>query len=825
MLVDIEMVLVGKRWRALPGRLEIRVPAPPPRRNWYRGTRVELFARLQQDRPLANPGTRRRDRLRARGIDLRGALKDWAQVRLRSPPAADLATIPGRVRDALRRAIERHHEESDLVRALLLGERTALSDAFWQTLDRSGLLHLLAISGLHVGLLIGTAQLGCRAVGLSPVWATVAGLVVAAALLVLVEPRAPVQRAAIMASAFLFARLISGRTSPTDSLAGAVVVLVTLAPLDVRELGLQLSTIATLGLLIGVGASRRRGLLASILAAAVVAQIAVAPLLALERWRVLPLAALASGTDGLLGLFRTVCAVGASLSPSVALPGVTWQLACAYWIGLAAAALSGGRLARLLGVCLVMGSVWAAMRPPGHERITLVSFDVGQGDAILLHGPQDAALYDAGGYPGLDYDIGYHVVAPQLRRLGIGRLGALAVSHAHADHAAGAPGVLHEIGAESVWVGSSPPGNPLLGALFVAARETAAITLSPHASSLQVAGCAWRVLSPAPATLLRGARRVDNGASLAFDVVCPHQRVVLAGDADSSAEHDWIANGLAVGSGPVILKVGHHGSDTSTSKELLDHLRPRHALISVAATNPWGLPRDSVVTELYRRGISVYRTDRDGAVTVTLGAAARVEAAPAARLVGIRGSNDHPLAARREPLRKVRGLATLHADRQGLSDVLGHRKHRGHGFERCPAVVLVESGNDDPVPGSRQLFAYRHETVVEELCLIDADYLCVSLDSLHKRGRVRHATTRQALLVVRNDVVLVVAIVDSRFEDLHFLARDLGSPQTPDELLALAREHAAADHLDHAEAMVRLAWFKLCHRISVIGQGLRPRPC
>jgi len=395
MLVDIEMVLVGKRWRALPGRLEIRVPAPPPRRNWYRGTRVELFARLQQDRPLANPGTRRRDRLRARGIDLRGALKDWAQVRLRSPPAADLATIPGRVRDALRRAIERHHEESDLVRALLLGERTALSDAFWQTLDRSGLLHLLAISGLHVGLLIGTAQLGCRAVGLSPVWATVAGLVVAAALLVLVEPRAPVQRAAIMASAFLFARLISGRTSPTDSLAGAVVVLVTLAPLDVRELGLQLSTIATLGLLIGVGASRRRGLLASILAAAVVAQIAVAPLLALERWRVLPLgalwnlpavpllavalpgaiaatafevaasivpidtlsrglgyaaAALASGTDGLLGLFRTVCAVGASLSPSVALPGVTWQLACAYWIGLAAAALSGGRLARLLGV-------------------------------------------------------------------------------------------------------------------------------------------------------------------------------------------------------------------------------------------------------------------------------------------------------------------------------------------------------------------------------------------------------------------------------------------------------------------------------------------
>ena len=83
--------------------------------------------------------------------------------------------------------------------------------------------------------------------GLSPVWATTAGLMVVAALLVLVEPRAPVQRAAIMAGAFLSARLISGRTFPSDSLAGAVVILVALAPLDVRELGLQLSTMPLWG--------------------------------------------------------------------------------------------------------------------------------------------------------------------------------------------------------------------------------------------------------------------------------------------------------------------------------------------------------------------------------------------------------------------------------------------------------------------------------------------------------------------------------------------------------------------------------------------------
>ncbi len=669
MLFDVETVLVGDHWRALPGRVEIRVPLPPPRPGWYRGTEVELFVRLQTDRPLANPGTRQRDRLRARGIDLRGNLKDWAQIRLRSPPTASFGAAAGRVRDVLRQAIERHHGESGLVRALLLGERDAVSDSFWQALDRSGLLHLLAISGLHVGLLIGTAHVACRTVGLSPVWAATAGLLVVAAVLLLVEPRAPVQRAAIMAGAFLSARVISSRTSPAESLAGAVVVLVTLAPLDVRELGLQLSTIATVGLLVGATGGQRRGPIAGILTAAVVAQVAVAPLLALERWRVLPLAvlwnlpavpllaaalpgaiaataleiaasmapadllsrglgyaasAMASGTDQLLGLFRAVCSIGAQSSPSLALPAVTWQAACGYWIGLGAATLSEGRVARGLGVCLALSSVWFATRPLQVEPFTLVSFDVGQGDAILLHGPRDAVLYDAGGYPGLDYDIGYHLIAPQLRRRGIRRLEALAISHAHADHAGGAAGVLREIGAASVWVGSSPPANVLIEALFEAAQETAATTLSPRGEGLPAAGCLWDAMLPTTSTLLRGTEDINNGASLAFDVRCARRRIVLAGDADSVAERDWITGGLEPGTGPVVLKIGHHGSSTSTSAALLDHLQPRHALISVGATNPWGLPRDSVVSELYRRGISVYRTDRDGAVTITIGTRIRV---------------------------------------------------------------------------------------------------------------------------------------------------------------------------------------------------------
>jgi competence protein ComEC len=668
LLLDVEQVRLGAIWVPLRGRIEIRVPGPPPQPNWYRGTDLELFAGLHRDRPAANPGAARHDRLRARGLDLRARLKDYRQVRLRAPPRGAIATLPGRFRDALRTAIVAGQREHALLRALVLGERDGVTDSLWRQLDRSGLLHLLAISGLHVGLLVGAVRVSLRALGAAPYAAAGGCLLVTAALILLVEPRAPVQRAAIMAAAYLLSRAAGSRVSAVDSMATAVIVQLTLAPTDIRQLGFHLTTIATLGLVLSLNVAPLRGPIGGALAAAVTAQVAVAPLVAMTTARVLPLAAiwslpavpmlavaLPAGTaaallrivgdsspltvvatsghaaatglamvaDWLLEAFRWSTDASACYSPTWDIPSAAWPLAWAYWSGLAVFMIAPRRGARTFGAAVVaLSTTLAARAPQPPVSAVLVAFDVGQGDALLVHGPRGAVMDDAGGYPGLDYDVGHHVLAPQLRRRGIRRLDSLAVSHFHADHAGGAVGLLTEIGAGALWVGSTPGESYLASQVLEAAGRSGTIALAPNGAT--AAGCAWRVLQPSVRTLLRGNERVENGASLAFDVHCAGRRLVLTGDADLAAERDWTQLGLPASPMPTVLKVSHHGSDTGTSNELLDRLAPRHAVISVGATNPWGLPRAAVLAELRRRGVSVYRTDRDGAVTVTLGPRIRV---------------------------------------------------------------------------------------------------------------------------------------------------------------------------------------------------------
>ncbi len=116
--------------------------------------------------------------------------------------------------------------------------------------------------------------------------------------------------------------------------------------------------------------------------------------------------------------------------------------------------------------------------------------------------------------------------------------------------------------------------------------------LTPTAVERTIAGCRWRSL-PAPGNELRaGAREVNNEASLVLVATCGTKQMLLTGDAGTTAERHWDLTRMA----GAFLKVGHHGSASATSDSLLSRLRPRHAVVSVGATNPWSLPRSSVLT-------------------------------------------------------------------------------------------------------------------------------------------------------------------------------------------------------------------------------------
>ncbi len=656
--LGVGQVRVAGTWLPTDGIVAVSVDEP---RNpeLAPGTQIETFLAMRVPRPPLNP--RQRPRAPPPGVDARASLKSYRQVRIRS--AGDTHAWLARARNGIRRQIgESLGPSAPLGMALLLGERGRVADQSRLTMSRTGLAHLLAISGLHLSIAVGAAIALARLAGGSPRLVQAVGVVAAVILPMVVVPRAAVVRAAGMACLALGSRALGRRVEALDCLAAALFVILLVDPASSSDPGLWLSVAAVLGILLATGGRRARtNRIAAWVATPLAAQAAAAPILATFGAQVaaggallnllgvpllatiMPVLALSvacglAGLDWLSTLLGELSGRGLEALVGLAswgagLPGVVVTVpspsaaaALLWWIGLACAFVVPGRLrprARR-NVCRAAGLALAAMaaalatrppRPPAtHELIVL---DVGQGDALLLRSAAGAVLLDAGGYPGIDYDVGAHVVAPALRRLGIGRLAVLAGSHPHADHYGGLPAVRRLHGADELWLGPSPSTSRLQDALLSSGGPGVALT--PMAAR-RIAGCTWTPQVPPARELAIAVTRVSNAASLVLAVACGERRLLLTGDAGLAAEPFWRLDGLHGG----ILKVGHHGSLSATGADLLERLRPRHAIVSVGIRNSFGLPRDEVMRRLRALPAAVYRTDRDGALTVRLGSRVRV---------------------------------------------------------------------------------------------------------------------------------------------------------------------------------------------------------
>lgn len=664
--VDLRLdeVRVDGRWQQWTVRVRATVADPQPTVAWRSGDRFEAFLSLRSDRPPANPSLWRRDSLRASGAELRTNLKSFRQLRPRgraSGPTKWAADGRQRLRAAIRARFRRHQA---VFLALFLGERGSVEADFTRSLARSGLIHLLAISGLHVGIALAAAYTAARTISLPrPVAAGVAGLALVG-VEALVANRAPVRRAGLMAAAGLGGIVFGRRIRALDSMALAASYMVLRDPWVSRNLGFQLSVAATAGILLlaadlaGANNGRLRWA-RSLFAASTAAQVSVAPLLAAATYRLpmaglllnlmaVPLlaAALLAGAaalliaalgspplgdllaalaetciDGLSGLGHltdnlpfTRLAVPAGRAP------LLWLLAVALFFGLR---VKGQRR----GACLVLatcGLLVAVHRPGPPAHLRLLVLDIGQGDALLVQPPaSDPVVVDTGGSRGGNFDPGAAIIAPVLRAMGIVRLQAVAVSHLHSDHAGGVAGLLAEIPVRELWVGSFPPDAAAGGALVTAAGQVPILSLAGGHGRPQ-GPCRWKVLHPAGSWLRPGGMPISNDASLVLGLRCTEASVLLTGDVEADAEADWTKAQAATGFRGAVLKVPHHGSSTSSSVTLLTRMAPRRAVISVGWHNRFGLPKAEVLARYRQRGIALYRTDRDGAVTVTMGQRIRV---------------------------------------------------------------------------------------------------------------------------------------------------------------------------------------------------------
>jgi competence protein ComEC len=284
----------------------------------------------------------------------------------------------------------------------------------------------------------------------------------------------------------------------------------------------------------------------------------------------------------------------------------------------------GGRWARRGAWAALLAAAVAvvAPRPVDHPRDALLveAIDVGQGDSMLLIAPDGKTmLVDGGGFGGgphqapQDYDIGEEVVSQVLWSRGIRQLDVVVLSHAHSDHMGGLPTVLSNFHPAELWVGNNP-------------HSEAYNTLLDEAAGLHVRVRSLRAgdelaFGPAQAHVLAPFREYQpetepgNNDSLVLRIAYGATSVLLEGDAEKPVEDAMLAEqGLA----STLLKVGHHGSSTSTRPEFLARVSPQWAVISCGLRNRYGHPRKEVLEELEAAKVHTYSTDINGAACFRL---------------------------------------------------------------------------------------------------------------------------------------------------------------------------------------------------------------
>lgn len=585
----------------------------------------------------------------------------WRPVQDASDGSPRWAAV--RWRDHLVDRIERlYGERAPLVAALTLARREGFDPELRQTFARTGLAHLLAISGFHVGVIAGLFYAILALARVRPRRARVGAAAGAWAYVALIGfPDAACRAALILA--FVAASRARGRPPARwGALASALLVLLVLDPRRVASVGFQLSFAGAAGLVAWsgpVGALIRRtgrgkvpeGLVGA-LASGVAATVATLPIVA---WHFEQVSIVGIPGTLVAGPLVAVALPGAIVSIAADFVSPTLGAFLAGGVGVLLSVLAGGAealgdlpwaavwatrtsvVATLVGVGI---ATWSARRPwiggvarrglvatyvcaavaawpvllslQGRGSVEVMMIDVGQGDAIAVRGPNGGWVLVDAGPPGRDPDPGAHPAVRALRGRGVRRLEALVLTHADLDHIGGAAAVLESFEVGAVYDPALPAGKEafvdVLDAAGAAGVPWLAATTGMH---LDVGGLTLEVLSPSDS--LRGADAEANEASVVLLVRYGSFEAFLTGDAYRPLERALAAS---LPAGIEVLKVGHHGSDTSTDPLLLDAIQPSVALVSAGRGNRYGHPTAGVLESLRSRGIDIWRTDRDGTVTV-----------------------------------------------------------------------------------------------------------------------------------------------------------------------------------------------------------------
>jgi competence protein ComEC len=577
-------------------------------------------------------------------------------------PGDAFVILGGRIQSRLKTLFPK---TAGLAAALIWARKEGLDPEIREAFARAGTAHLLAISGFHVGVVAGLLLLLLGSLG--PPHAARFLLATVGVWLYVSAIGAPdaALRAALLFSALALGRLWNRSVSPLGALASAFLIFLLLDPGALTRSGFQLSFAGALGLVLSYRSvrdwlsSKSRGrLLPSVImavAAGVAATLATLPLVAWHFGRVsligipvtllaAPLVALAIpgifgslllsvGHPGLGGILArgvelnlqlfTALIQGAATLPFASV-WVSRPTVVAGTVGAAMAALAlqlrpelrKTRRSLFIGWSVVVALLAGPLVTHSMTRgvLELVVLDVGQGDALLLRSPGGRWILVDAGPRSEPFDAGARTVLPYLRRRGVRALDLLVLTHPDMDHVGGAPALLRELPVRGIADPGDAAGKDVfLEVLQVAQEREVPWRILQAGDSLGVDGVALRIVGPEPE---EGGRNGDDGnaSSLVLEVRFGAFAALLTGDAPASSELRFLPRLLAPRI--QILKVGHHGSSTSTTPELLERAEPEAALVSVGRRNRYGHPHLEVLQRLRVSGVRVLRTDTEGSLVV-----------------------------------------------------------------------------------------------------------------------------------------------------------------------------------------------------------------
>ncbi|MDA7087808.1 DNA internalization-related competence protein ComEC/Rec2 [Pseudomonas sp. SA3-5] len=633
-VVRFQLQQARSRRAELPQRLRLAWHGGPALRG---GETWRLAVRLKRPRGLVNPQSFDYEAwLLAQRIGATGTVKSGQLV----SAASGLVSWRDELRQRLL-AVDAHGREGALA-ALVLGDGSGLSVADWRVLQDTGTVHLLVISGQHIGLLAGLLYgfiAGLARLGWWPrqwPWLPCACALAFAGALgygMLAGFEVPVRRACVMIGLVLLWRWRFRHLGVFLPLLMALVVVLLLEPLASLQAGFWLSfgavlllilifsgrlgawpwwqtlgraqwamALGLLPLLLALGLPvSASGPLANLIAVPWVG-LAVVPL-ALLGTLLLPLPWLGEAllwlAGGLLKWLFLVLAQIATWLPAwlpETLPFWAWLLVA---LGALLLLLPAGVPLRSLGWVLLLPLFYTETERPVHGQAEVWMLDVGQGLAVLLRTREHSLLYDAGPRFG-DFDMGERVVLPSLRGLGVAQLDMLLISHADNDHSGGARAIQRGMEVKRVVSG-----------------EAAALAAMHQVEACE-AGRSWQWDGVRFTTWHWAGAANGNQASCVLLVEAAGERLLLTGDIDSSAERALLDSGIDVRADWLLAP--HHGSRSSSSQHLLAAVAPRAALISRGQHNPFGHPHASVVARYEAQSTQLYDTVEYGALQIRLGA-------------------------------------------------------------------------------------------------------------------------------------------------------------------------------------------------------------